>query len=80
MSKDKCVKLRWSVAEKVMRTVESLAKSPAKEILGGKFMYICGLRSQRLLIILLLQLLSIGHYPLALGDIFGLFIQTLNKA
>ena len=41
MSKDKCIKLRWSVAEKVMRTVKSFAESPVKEILGDKFfMYI----------------------------------------
>ena len=46
MSKDKCIKLSWSVAEKVMRTVKSLAESPVKkywgkssEILGGKFIY-----------------------------------------
>ena len=42
MSKDKCIKLRWSVAEKVMRTVKSLAESPAKEILGEKFSNIGG--------------------------------------
>ena len=39
MSKDKCIKLCWSVAEKVMRTVKSLAESPVKEILGEKFIY-----------------------------------------
>ena len=33
MSEDKSIKLSWTVAEKVMRTVKPLAKSPVKDIL-----------------------------------------------
>ena len=40
MSKDKSIKLSGTVAEKVMRTVKPLAKSPTKEILGGEFTYL----------------------------------------
>ena len=33
VSEDKSIKLGWTVAEKVMRTVKPLAKSPVKDIL-----------------------------------------------
>ena len=68
MAKDKCVQLRWSVAEKVMRTVKSLAESPAKEILGEKFMCICGLRSQRLLMISFATINVNGHYHFKISN------------
>ena len=48
VSEDKSIKLGWTVAEKVMRTVKPLAKSPVKEILGGILIKSCMIKPQRL--------------------------------
>ena len=48
MSEDKSIKLGWTVAEKVMRTVKPLAKSPVKEILGEILITSCMIKPQRL--------------------------------
>ena len=50
MSEDKSIKLGWTVAEKVMRTVKPLAKSPVKEILGAILIKSYMIKPQRLYI------------------------------